>query len=278
MLATKAAEPNVELVCSEVWGGNQSIRTAVQLPGMRGIVYSLPADGSKGGDVCYLSACRAGMLSRICVADVVGHGEAVSTMSGWMHRVMRRTMNRHDPVRVFETINGLAYAKGFSALTTAVCLSYYSSRAEMRYCYAGHPQVFHFDVKQDRWFPLAIERKNSDAANLPFGVKERVRYDVASVRVGPGDRFVVFTDGVTEAPSPQRELFGVERLHDLLESHRGADHQEFGEMVLAALRKHTQTAALTHDDVSLVALEAGPKVRGPKLFHFLKNRIRKFRS
>ena len=52
----------LQLVCSEIWGGNRPVSTPVDLPGMRGVLYSEPADGRKGGDVHYLSVCGSGVL------------------------------------------------------------------------------------------------------------------------------------------------------------------------------------------------------------------------
>src|SRR5947209_4327986 len=85
--------PALQLVCAEIWGGNRAVYRAVELPGLRGVLFSSPSDGGRGGDVHYLSVCGSGLLSRMCVADVVGHGEAVAAVSGEMHVLLRKLMN-----------------------------------------------------------------------------------------------------------------------------------------------------------------------------------------
>src|SRR5690606_34806228 len=77
-----------ELACAEVWGGNGAIRRRVVLPGLEGHVLSQPCGGGQGGDVYYVTACSMGLMTRVCLADVAGHGEAVSAMSRWLHTTL----------------------------------------------------------------------------------------------------------------------------------------------------------------------------------------------
>src|SRR5262249_55062163 len=64
--------------CLEVWGGNQAVDNGVVMAGLDAWLFSRPYQGhSAGGDIHYVSSCAAGMLTRLLVADVSGHGEAV---------------------------------------------------------------------------------------------------------------------------------------------------------------------------------------------------------
>ena len=54
--------------------------------------------------------------------------------------------------------------------------------------------------------------------NLPIGVMPEEIYVQASVAAGPGDSLLLFSDGITEARSPEGEEFGLERLSDLIEA------------------------------------------------------------
>ena len=65
---------SIGLVCNEVWGGNQAFHGPIELPGLRGALFSQPCGGGRGGDVHYLSVCGSGLISRACLADVTGHG------------------------------------------------------------------------------------------------------------------------------------------------------------------------------------------------------------
>ncbi|MHC5029101.1 MAG: hypothetical protein ACYTGR_20310, partial [Planctomycetota bacterium] len=98
--STAVPPDGMSLVCGEIHGGNRTVETSVDLPGMRGVIYSRPCDGGRGGDVHYLSVCGSGLLSRMCVADVAGHGEAVANVSAEMHQQLRRLMSWPDQRRV----------------------------------------------------------------------------------------------------------------------------------------------------------------------------------
>ena len=85
------AQPNaaVGLVCGEVRGGNEPVWTVVDLPGLSGVLYSNPCHGESGGDVHYCSMCNSGIIARVCLADVAGHGERVAGVARVMHAELR---------------------------------------------------------------------------------------------------------------------------------------------------------------------------------------------
>ena len=63
----------------EVRGGNQRATYSAELPGLSGWVSCHPLRPSpRGGDLYYMSACSQGIMARVVLADVAGHGEVVS--------------------------------------------------------------------------------------------------------------------------------------------------------------------------------------------------------
>ena len=90
--ATPDGSESVGLVCNEVWGGNRAFYGPVERPGLRGVLFSQASDGTRGGDVHYLSVCGSGLISRACLADVTGHGESVAAISQTMHDLLRRSV------------------------------------------------------------------------------------------------------------------------------------------------------------------------------------------
>ena len=102
----------VQVTCAQVRGGNRAVHAPIDLPGIRGVVYSRPCDGGRGGDVHYLSVCGSGLLSHICLADVVGHGEKVAGVSATMHALLKRSMNWTDQRRVLRELNQDLQARG----------------------------------------------------------------------------------------------------------------------------------------------------------------------
>src|SRR5215471_6110927 len=65
--------------------------------------------------------------------------------------------------------------------------------------------------------PLVVsaagEVRALDEANLPIGLLTIAQYQSAHCTLQPGDRFIVVTDGVTEAENAAGDMFGIERLH-----------------------------------------------------------------
>src|SRR5690349_11747250 len=81
--------------CMEIWGGNQLFDSNVQLTGVDAWVYSRPYhDQTDGGDVHYVSSCATGRITRLLIADVSGHGDAVGKIATELRTLMRKNVNR----------------------------------------------------------------------------------------------------------------------------------------------------------------------------------------
>jgi serine phosphatase RsbU (regulator of sigma subunit) len=265
-----------ELICSEVWGSNGNADIDLVLPGLRGKLYSRACGGKKGGDVYYASACAAGVISRMCLADVAGHGEQVAQVGNWLRGAMRRTMGQHEPAKVFRALNKRASIFGLEALTTAVCLSYDITNGELRFCYAGHPPVFILPAGATAWATLQTDTDDAKGArNIPFGISDDAAFDTGTHVLNEGDRLFIYSDGVLEAPDASRTLFGSESLLDVLNEIGNRPIEESAEEITRRLSAHTGGDTFTHDDVTFAIVEAGPRALEPKLFQLLRNQSRK---
>src|SRR5688572_24888186 len=121
-----AADPHT-MRCMEVWGGNQAIDNGVVMAGLDAWLYGRPfRDQAAAGDLHYVSSCAAGMVTRVLVADVSGHGEKVAEAAGKLRLLMRRYVNFVDQTRFVRALNGefgqIAQAGGFA---TAVAATYF---------------------------------------------------------------------------------------------------------------------------------------------------------
>ncbi len=264
------------LACAEVWGGNRPVDTRVDLPGVRGVLYSRPCAGGRGGDVHYLSVCGSGLLARMCLADVVGHGEAVATISSEMHAQLRRFMNWPDQRRVLRELNRRLERIGLNAMTTAAALTYYPPSRKLSVSYAGHPPGWYFNRAKGVWSRLSLEHAHAAKGELidgPLAVDPDADYSRRSLRVNIGDRLLVVTDGVLEAPGADGVHFGDVRVEQVLARIGDAGPERIGAALLAALEAHCDASTLAHDDVSFLAVEFVPGPRGPTLWTVLRNRL-----
>lgn len=77
------------------------------------------------------------------------------------------------------------------------------------YCSAGHnPPI----ITRAGGDPEVLETKPS----LVLGAREGVKYNVSETVLNPGDRVLLYTDGVTEANDHYNGFYGMERLMDVL--------------------------------------------------------------
>jgi sigma-B regulation protein RsbU (phosphoserine phosphatase) len=90
--------------------------------------------------------------------------------------------------------------------------------------------------------------------NIPLAVASDTQFGQLTVPMAPGDQLFVYTDGIIDAPSPGGECFGLERLKDVLDANAKAPLSELKSAALRALHQYAK-AELTHDDVTLIALE-----------------------
>jgi len=85
-----------------------------------------------------------------------------------------------------------------------------------------------------------------------LGIIEDQPFTVENVNLAPGDRLVLFTDGITEAQNASGELFGEHRLRSLLLDHAEASSEALCQHVLDAVNAHAVNAAYTDDKTIVV--------------------------
>jgi phosphoserine phosphatase RsbU/P len=211
-------ESKARLACFELWGGNRSADHPIELPGLAGWVYSSPLDPTAGGgDVHYFSVCRRGMISRIAVADVAGHGSPASSMAEGLRSVLQRHTDNWDQSALMQELNEAFMRKsGQFTYATATVLGYYAETGDLLFSSAGHPPPLWYRAADKSWHfledctPFAVEIEG-----LPLGLIRGTTYAQRAVKLEPGDVLVLYTDGITEAFDPSDNELGPAGLMDL---------------------------------------------------------------
>ncbi len=93
-----------------------------------------------------------------------------------------------------------------------------------------------------------------DATGLPVGLVESAEYAVAEVRLNPGDKLVIYTDGVTEAQNAAGEFFGRKRLKEIVAARAAESCQAIHHAIDQAVSAFTEGAEQS-DDITLLVLE-----------------------
>jgi phosphoserine phosphatase RsbU/P len=152
-----------------------------------------------------------GPSARFLVLDAMGRGLAAGLASATALAAVRAA--RHDGAGLYAMARAAdaALIEQFSDLrfVTAVLAELHMDTGVLRYINAGHP-------------PPLLLRHGRAVRSLPGGRRKPLGIDDSAIDVGeeilePGDRLLVYTDGVVEACSSDGDRFGTERLADLAE-------------------------------------------------------------
>jgi hypothetical protein len=108
------------LKCGEIWGGINNCDDDIVSAGLMASLYSFASDGGKGGDIYYLSLCDSNALTRMILADVIGHGQDVSQVSQIIYQAIKSHMNDGEGDKLLTELNQTALKMGLEAMTTLV--------------------------------------------------------------------------------------------------------------------------------------------------------------
>ena len=253
----------------EVWGGHESFRGAVSVPGHDVFVGCTPHVGDAcGGDVYYVSSCSSGMISRFVLADVAGHGDAAAAKAGELRSLVRRYINTPDQSRLARALNRKFISRRVGGsdegrFATALLISYFAPTDHAIICNAGHPRPLLYSAAYDRWQFLDADVDDAvsgsgaplpDLTNLPLGVIDSTGYTQFAIRLQQGDLLVLYSDAFLEARSEGDAPWGEQGLLDVFRSValRPIDPSELQSRVLAEIHRRTRTSDLDDDATMLV--------------------------
>jgi sigma-B regulation protein RsbU (phosphoserine phosphatase) len=156
--------------------------------------------------------------------------------------------------RILSEINELAHQHGLKAMTTAAVVAHDRARGEFRISYAGHPPFLLKRAKEQSWSLATLEEGGGPNTDLPLAIAPGTVYREQILSANSGDRLLIYTDGVIEAPDAEGNLFGTKRLCDVVGANTDASLPELKAAVLRALGEHVGHS-MTHDDVTLIVIE-----------------------
>lgn len=187
----------------------------VELPRVRGLDIAAHYQTARnaGGDYYdffELSGEKLGIL----IADVSGHGTPAAVVMAVTHSIAHTHESEPDPPsKLLNFINHhlcRRYTQGNGTFVTAFYGVYDPHTRQLRFANAGHHPP---RLKRRKGGPSGIVE---GTVNLPLGIDSDECYRDEIQTLYPGDILVLYTDGIVEARSPQGELFGIERLDQLI--------------------------------------------------------------
>lgn len=166
-----------------------------------------------GGDFFYFRPFEKKMVT-FCLGDVMGKGISASLMMSMVMSFVHEWGKRStDPAEVCARLNRRLTRlwdgkKGW--FLTIFYAIFDEETGQLSFCSAGQQGGFLLPVDGP---PVLFNE-----CDPPVGVLEAYQFERHQMTLRPGDRVVLFTDGVSEARSPSGELFGVERVSQILTS------------------------------------------------------------
>lgn len=145
------------------------------------------------------------------IGDVSGKGIAAALFMAVSRTVLRVAASKGLPPQTC-LLEAHQFLHGERRATSHFVTCFYGilnlATGQMEYSRAGHNPPYL--VRGNDVRPL------NAASGLPLGLLKRVSYDTATIQLEPGDTLLLFTDGITEAMNLKQELYGEERLVQLL--------------------------------------------------------------
>jgi sigma-B regulation protein RsbU (phosphoserine phosphatase) len=183
------------LACAEIWAGNLRTASLLELPDLAAWVHSIPAGpGRAGGDVHYVSVCPSCIVSRIALADVSGHGEAVAVVAGKLRELMGQYLTSLEQIPLMRDLNQAVREElGGAHYATMVAVGWHRRRGLMVVTNAGHPPPLWYRAARNEW--TWLERLPAKSGNrptgVPLGLLANVTYQRLVVKPQAGDLIVL---------------------------------------------------------------------------------------
>ncbi len=210
-------------------------------------------------DVFKVSEGRAGVF----IADVMGHG-ARSALVTAILRTLLQDLAGHDdnPAHILEQINrhfsGILRGTGQFVFASAFCMVIDTVEHRVDFASAGHPAPLVIDRENNHVEPLLPENfRDDEHSNAALGVDSESTYTRHTRDLRPGDAFFLFTDGVIEAPAPDKEEFGTEQLCDTLLRQINQPIARICRAVCEGVNEW-MAGAPSPDDICVIGVEIGP--------------------
>ncbi len=191
----------------------------------------------------------------VVIGDVSGKGPSAAFYMAEVKGVMEALARLpHTPESLLTAVNETIY-RNFDR-STFISLIYGVIDAGDRsftFCRAGHCPILYYSAAQSRVESL-------EPRGLGVGLTDGALFQktLQTVRIDllPGDAFLLYTDGVTEARSPEGEEFGEERLTAAFAQVSDKSPQEMKKHILHCIYSFFDGAA-AHDDLTFVVFKVG---------------------
>jgi sigma-B regulation protein RsbU (phosphoserine phosphatase) len=198
---------------------------------------------------------RAGFL----VADVSGHGVPAALIASMIKVAVPSVAAwAPDPGELLVRLRSSLHGHLRGQYVTVAYLWLDTESREVRYSAAGHPPLVVWRAAEGRATRI-------ESNGILLGVELDSAYPVREIPVGPGDRLLLYTDGLTEPENAAGEPFGDSRLEQVLGELRSSTAEETSQRLLGAVRAWSPASVPQQDDITVLVIDLTqtPSESGP---------------
>lgn len=221
-----------------------------QIENLEIVGYMEPAS-NVGGD--YYDVLYHDGSVKIGIGDVTGHGLESGVVMLMVQTAIRTLMNENetDPVKFLQVLNRTLYDNiqriNPDKHLTLSLLDYKDNQIRLS---GQHESILVVRVggkvelidTLDLGFPVGLEEDITDFINQ------------TEIYLNPGDGVILYTDGITEAENEWGELYGLERLSEIVSKNWQCCAKEIKDIIINDVRQHIGEQKV-YDDITLIVLK-----------------------
>lgn len=204
-----------------------------------------------GGD--YYDVLQQNGKIKIGIGDVTGHGLESGMLMIMVQTAVRTLLQNeeNDPVRFLDTLNRTIYGNvQRMASNKNLSLALLDYEHGLLTLSGQHEEMI--IVRQNG----ELERFDTIDLGFPIGLEEEIGdfLDKKEMRLYEGDVVVLYTDGISEAENEQRQMYGVDRLCEVICASASGTAQDIRQAVIDDLRSHIGSQKV-YDDITLLVIK-----------------------
>lgn len=175
------------------------------------------------------------------IADVSGHGVPAALIASMVKlAATTRLADADNPSGLLHGMNTILCGNTQSQFVTAAYVYLNAATQELRYSGAAHPPMLLLRNGEI----ISIVENGLMLAAFSFATYTTVAHDIR-----PGDRLVLYTDGLLEATDVHQEEFGWQRLHALVRETADLPQAEAADRIISSIQEWSVTQG---DDLTLL--------------------------
>lgn len=201
-----------------------------------------------GGDYYDYTLLTENILS-ITIADVSGKGVPAAFLMALGRSVLKTLeLQGEQPSCNIRKLNKLIYPDITEDMFITMLHSKYDYNTKiLTYSNAGHNPLIVYSS-------LTNEIKTHSVKGVAIGFLDDYKYRQDEIKLNIGDIVIYYTDGITEAENPKKELFGLDRLKSVLEKSSSLRPKEIKKRLLTEINKF-QEGYEQNDDITFVIIK-----------------------